>query len=147
MTPFATSAANVASLTATLDNTIALANGQAIDMDTLNAGAHTIVITAKDQLGNTSTTTNTFQVHATVGGLINAVNQGAQRGLMTSTQQMKLVSILNSAQSYLNAGNVAAAKSMLNNFISNVQAQRGLGINAAYADRLINWAQDLYGRL
>ena len=36
---------------------------------------------------------------------------------------------------------------MLNSFISNVRAQRGLGINAAYADHLINWAQDLYGRL
>src|SRR5439155_634202 len=64
----ATSVANVASLTATLDNTISLSNGQAIDMDTLNAGAHTIVITAKDQLGNTSTTTTTFQVHATAAG-------------------------------------------------------------------------------
>jgi hypothetical protein len=75
------------------------------------------------------------------------VDQGAQRGLITSTEQIQLDGILNSVQSYLTKGNVAAAKSMLSYFISSVQSQSGRSINAAYAARLVNWAQDLYNRL
>jgi hypothetical protein len=143
----ASSPDNVASLSATLDSVANLTNGQVIDLDTLTAGTHTIVITAVNQLATSSTTTITFQVHATVGGLISAVDQGAQRGLITSTEQIQLDGILNSAQSYLKKGNVAAAKSMLSYFISSVQSQSGRSINAAYAARLVNWAQDLYNRL
>src|SRR5439155_10960056 len=137
----------VASLTATLDSTITLSNPQAIDMDTLNAGSHSIVVAATDQLGNKSSTTITFQVHATVAGMINAVNQGAKAGLINALAQPRLVSILQSVQTYLNAGNVTAAKNQLTYFVSYVQSQSGVGINATYAARLINWANDLKARL
>src|SRR5207245_3714220 len=76
----ATSIANALTPSAKLDSATSLTNGQVINLDNLNAGTHTIVITATDQLGNTSTTTFTFQVHATVGGMVNAVNQGAAAG-------------------------------------------------------------------
>ena len=124
-----------------------LTNGQVMNVNNLKAGTHAIVITATDQLGNTSTTTVTFQVHATVGGMINAVNQGTQQGLITPMQQTKLISILNSVQSYLNAGNTTGAKNQLSYFITTVQSQSGVGINTAYAVLLINWAQDLSSRL
>jgi hypothetical protein len=137
----------IASLTATLDSTTALTSGQAINVDNLNAGTHTIVITAIDLAGNISATTITFQVHATVGGMINAVNQGAAAGLITSTTQQKLVAMLNAIQIYLNSGNIAGAKSQLNAYISYVQTQSGTTINASYASRLVNWAQDLLSRL
>ena len=45
------------------------------------------------------------------------------------------------------AGNPAAAKSALTNYMNYVKSQSGAGINAAYATRLVNWAQDLYNRL
>jgi hypothetical protein len=116
-------------------------------MDTLTAGTHTIVMTATDQLGNASTTTITFQVHATVSGQINAVNQGAQRGFITSATQPKLVAMLQAVQAYLNGGNKAGAKAQLNAYISYVKTQSGSSINASYAARLVNWAQDLYNRI
>jgi hypothetical protein len=50
-------------------------------------------------------------------------------------------------QNYLKAGNITAAKSALNNYISYVQLKSGNGISAAYAALLVNWAQDLYSRL
>jgi hypothetical protein len=113
----------------------------------LNAGVHTIVIVATNQLGSSTTNTITFQVHATVGGQINAVNQGTSAGYITTAVQPRLVAMLNSVQSYLKAGNNTAAKAQLQAYISYVQSQSGYGINATYAARLINWAQDLYSRL
>jgi hypothetical protein len=143
----ATSPDNVVSQSATLDSTLALTNGQVINVNNLNAGTHTIVIVATNQLGSSSTTTITFQVHATVGGMINAVNQGAQAGFINALAQPRLVSILQSVQTYLNAGSVTAAKNQLTYFVSYVQSQSGVGINATYAARLINWANDLKSRL
>ena len=55
--------------------------------------------------------------------------------------------MLNTVQSSINAGNPAAAKSALTNYMNYVKSQSGAGINAAYATRLVNWAQDLYNRL
>ncbi|HEY8761613.1 MAG TPA: hypothetical protein VIP52_11970 [Candidatus Dormibacteraeota bacterium] len=138
---------NVASLSAKLDSATTLTNGQVIDVDKLKAGTHTIVLTSTDQLGNSSSVTVTFQVHATVAGQINAVNKGAAAGLITSVQQSKLTALLQIVQYYLNAGNTASAKSALNNYISWVQLNSGKSINAAYAALLINWAQHLYNRL
>ena len=143
----ATDVDNVPTLSATLDATTALTSGQKIDVNTLNAGTHTIVISAADQLGNTSSVTITFQVHATVSGQINAVNQGVTAGLITAKVGSSLVSMLNTVQSSINAGNPAAAKSALTNYMNYVKSQSGTGINAAYATRLVNWAQDLYNRL
>jgi hypothetical protein len=143
----ASSIANVASITATLDATTAVASGAGINVDTLTAGAHTIVITATDQLGNKSTTTISFQVHATIPGQINAVNQGVAAGQITSSVGTYLVSILNNAQNSLKAGNVLAAKSNLQSYINYVKSRTGAGITSAYAALLISWAQDLYNRL
>jgi len=143
----ATSFVNVSSMSAPLDSASTITNGQVIDVNSLNAGAHTFVITATDGLGTTSTTTITFQVHATAAGVINAVNQGAQRGLITPATQSNLVSMLNTIQSYVNAGKLNQAKSQLQSFITYVQGQSGYSIDASYAARLVNWAQDLYNRL
>ncbi|MGZ4334130.1 MAG: hypothetical protein ACXVRJ_07625 [Gaiellaceae bacterium] len=84
-------------VTAKLDGSTTLTSGGLINLDTLGVGAHTIVVTATDALGNVSSQTITFQIHATVTGLINAVNEGASRGLITASEAAVLVSELQSA--------------------------------------------------
>jgi len=98
-------------------------------------------------LGNVSTTTITFQVHATIGGLSTAVNDGLKTGLISSsTTANKLLALLSLAQNALNTGNYTQAKSYLSSFISAVQLQSKT-INTAYANLLIGWANDLIARL
>jgi len=124
--------------TVVLDGTTSITGG-VIDIDTLKAGTHTIVVMAVDGLGNTSSTTLTFTIHATVNGLINAVNDGAARGLITSTEQSNLIWYLQKAV----ANN---ARIRLQQFVYEAQSQSGKTINAAYAALLVNWAQDLLAR-
>jgi hypothetical protein len=138
---------NVASVTATLDGNTTIASGGTISKETLSAGTHTIAIVATDGLGNTSTTTVTIQVHETLTSLITAVADGIVRGQIASAVATQLTGPLNSAQNALKAGNTAAAKSYLANFVTAVQAQSGTGVNAAYAALLVGWANDLISRL
>jgi hypothetical protein len=139
---------NVASISALLDGTTSISTGVAFNTETLSAGTHTVVITARDGLGNVSTTTVTLTVHATVGGLTTAVNDGVTAAKITSSSvATQLKSYLTSAQAALNANNHASAKTYLASFVSLVTAQNGVTINAAYAALLIGWANDLIGRL
>jgi hypothetical protein len=139
---------NVASVSALLDGTTSITTGVALNTETLSPGTHTIVITAKDGVGNVSTTAVTFTVHATVAGLTKAVNDGVAASKITSgATSSQLISYLSSAQSALNAGNHTSAKSYLASFVSLVQAQSGVSISVAYAALLVSWAQDLIGRL
>jgi hypothetical protein len=131
-----------------LDGTTSITSGVAFNTETLGAGTHTIVITAKDGLANVSTTTITIQVHATVSGLTKAVNDGVTAARITSsTTSSQLLSYLSSAQAALNANNHASAKTYLASFVSLATAQSGVTINAAYAALLIGWANDLIARL
>ncbi len=139
---------SVAWVRAVVDGTTWLTSGVSYSIEALSAGTHTIVITASDGLGNVSTTTLTITVHATVAGLTRAVNDGVTLSKITSsTTSSQLLSYLSSAQSALNANNHATAKTYLASFVSLVQAQSGLTMNAVYALLLIGWAQDLIGRL
>ena len=143
----ATDVSGVPSITARLDGSISLANGSSLDLFTLNAGTHTIVVTAADGVGNVSTQTITFAVHATIGGLLNAVAYGRARALVSNQQQNQLTSILQSAQTALASGDSVTAKSRLNSFVAQVQSQSGTGIDATFAARLVNWTQDLIARI
>ncbi|HEX9364911.1 MAG TPA: hypothetical protein VGA47_14140, partial [Candidatus Dormibacteraeota bacterium] len=138
---------DVASISALLDKS-AIANGASFNTETLTAGTHTITISARDALGNSSTATVTFQVHATIGGLTAAVNDGVKSAKITSSvTSSKLLSLLSLAQAALNAGNVSQAKTYLSAFVSLCQQQSGKTIIAAYATSLINWSNDLIARL
>jgi hypothetical protein len=136
----------VATISSTLDSTTALSSGGTINLYTLTAGAHTILVTSTDQLGNVSTATVSFQVHATIGGLVNAVNYGASVGKISSSTKTTLLATLASAQTALTAGNNAGAKTLLSQFATQV-TNAGSNINAAYASLLLSWEQDLFGRL
>jgi hypothetical protein len=142
----ATDLDNVSSISATLDGSTSVSSGGSINLYTLTAGTHTIVITATDGLGNTSRSTSTFQLHPTIGGLTNAVNYGANVGLIAKSLQTTLLSTLQSAQAALTAGNHTLAKSYLNSFLSQMQSA-GSKITASYATLLVNWTQDLIARL
>src|SRR5438067_2508488 len=48
-------------------------------------------------VSTTSSKTVTFTIHATINGLINAVNDGAARGLITSSEQFLLIWYLQKA--------------------------------------------------
>ncbi len=113
--------------------------GGVIDIDTLTAGTHTIVVTATDALGNTSSKTITFTIHATINGLINAVNDGAARRLITSSEQSLLVW-------YLQKALTGSAKTRIGQFNWEGNYQSGKAINAAEAALLLSWGNDLYAR-
>jgi hypothetical protein len=128
-----------ATTTVVLDGKTTLVGG-VIDIDTLTAGTHTIVVTAVDGVGNKSTTTLTFTIHATINGLINAVNDGVSRGYITSSEGVILVSQLQSALKG------TSTKVKLQQLVYMVQQASGKSVNAAYASLLVNWTNDLIAR-
>jgi hypothetical protein len=130
----ATDVSGVSSVTVKLDGTTTVTGG-VIDIDTLMAGTHTLVVTAVDGLGNTSSVTLTFQIHPSLAGIKNAVAEGTKSGLITTTEQAKLLSILGST----------ATKTSLTNFINEVKAA-SKAIASREASILTSWAQDLYAR-
>ncbi len=128
-----------ATTTVKLDSTTTITGG-VIDIDTLNSGTHTIVVTSADGLGNISSVTMTFTIHTTIDGMVNAVNDGVSRGLITSAEGSILVSQLQSAFK----GNSTKVK--LQQFVYMVQQASGKSISAAEALLLVNWANDLIAR-
>jgi hypothetical protein len=117
-----------------------------INIDTLAAGNHTIVVSATDQLGNSTTLTVTFRVSATVTGLINAVNDGVAAGKITSSTNAMMTK-LQSAQAAVARGDKLSAMGLLLLFVNQVQTQAGKGIATDYANLLVGWANDLIARL
>jgi hypothetical protein len=126
---------SVASLTAKLDGVSF--SGSMVSIYALAAGTHTLVITATDGVGNTSSVTLTFAVHPTLNGVLAAVRYGQGIGTVASAESTKL-------QGLLNASN--PVKTNLTNFINEVRAQSGISISSAEATVLVSWAQDLYNR-
>jgi hypothetical protein len=133
----ATDPTGVTSISYKVDGTTTLTSNT-IDIDTLLAGTHTVVVTAVDGLGNSSSMTLTFQIHPTRSGINNAVVEGTNNGQITAVEEVKLQSILNNALNSL--------KTDLQNFITECQAQSGQSITVTEANILISWAQDLYNR-
>ena len=115
------------------------ATGGTIDVDGLAAGVHTLVVTAADAAGNLVTSRVTFEVHATLAGLLAAVGDGAGRGLISSSMLSTLSSQIQSAMN----GNSLHAK--LPRAISSVQGA-GASIDAGYASLLLSWMNDLLAR-
>ena len=133
--------------TALLDGTTSVVSGVPINVDTLAPGTHTIVITDTDVAGNTTSITITFQVHATAPGLVNAVADGYNRGLVTSTAKTQLDSTLQAVETAIAASNYTTAATDLSTFISQVTADSGTSVAASYASLLEAWATDLKSRL
>ncbi|HEY8642519.1 MAG TPA: hypothetical protein VIO84_07100, partial [Candidatus Dormibacteraeota bacterium] len=131
--------------TASLDSTWALVSGASINLDTLVAGTHKIVVTAVDSLGNQTSTTVTFQVHATAGGLIKAMSDGVASGQITCNTNA-MVTKLQAAQAAYARGDNVTAKGLLYTYLNQVSSQAGKGINGSLASLLTSWTQDLISR-
>ena len=136
-TPSFAAPSGVKSIQATLDTT-PVVNGQKIDLYTLTLGNHTLTVVATDFYGNTTTQSVTFSVTATVQSLKASVNRFYAEGKIDNADiRNSLLDKLNTAQAYLNKGNIKAAQNTLQAFINAVQAQRGKHITVYAADLLI----------
>jgi RHS repeat-associated protein len=136
----------IVSQSATLDGA-AIENDGLIDTFYLGAGVHTIVVTATDVYGKTTSQSITFEVHATIEGLICAVERGVLEGLIAPEQRQPLLAKLYAAQASRDRSQVTPEINQLTAFIHDDQAQTGKKIQTNFADRLIGWTQDLIVRL
>jgi hypothetical protein len=134
------------SRSATLDG-ISIANGATIDGFTLAAGTHRIVITTGDALGRVTTRVVTFEVHATIEGLICAVERAAGLGLVAREQKQALLAKLYAAKASRDRGNGSSVAAQLGSLQQDLLAQRGKKIDVAFADRAIGWTNDLISRI
>jgi hypothetical protein len=130
----ASDGSGVAALNYSLDGGAAFTS-TTINIYTLLAGSHSLVVKATDGLGNVTTTTLTFQVHPGLIGLEDAVKVGTTSGAITSSEQTKLLSLLT------NTANSLATR--LANFLTEVKNQSGKAITSSEASFLTNWGQDL----
>jgi hypothetical protein len=133
----------VGSTSVTFDGASA-ANGQLLDMFFLEAGVHTIVVNAADNLGNAASLTRTFVLSPTIQGLRFAVNRAIGLGQVEPLLRSWLDTSLQSAQQAHNLGLHDAEKVNLRAFIdklgSGVRAGR---INAGFGGRAQRWTQYL----
>jgi photosystem II stability/assembly factor-like uncharacterized protein len=140
------SLSGLVSATGTIDGA-ALTNGQTIPLLTLALGFHTLFVSASDQAGNTSLTTVTFRIVATIDTLIGAVNTFIAAGQIDASGGRSLLTKLQEAKQVLSRGNLAAARSKLTDFKSQVSAQSGRSISPSAAQLLIADADYVLGTL
>jgi len=124
----------VSSLCATLDGKLLSSN--TINIYTLLTGTHTLVVTAVNGLGTTSTQTLTFVVAPTLVGLEDAVTAGYTAGsITTSAEETTLLGDLENTKNTVTTD--------LNNFISALStACKGSRptVTATESSLLTNWA-------
>jgi hypothetical protein len=140
----ATDANGVASISSKLDTSISLTSGGRIDIDSLMSGTHTVIISSTDRAGNVSSLTFTFTIHATPQGIVNAINDAATRGWVTTSYAGTLVTQM---QQVIKAGlGTANAKAKLKQFITYVQYPPAGALTSGFQALLLNWANDLLSR-
>jgi hypothetical protein len=136
----------VKSLTATLDGA-AIASGSVIDTFFLAAGTHTIRVSSEDNVGNASSKTIVFEVHATAASLVKNVDRAWALGLITDPAVYQgLKDKVDQALRKHNANQHPVEWNVLGAFVNQLLAQRGKGIEAATANRFIGYANDLIAR-
>ena len=129
--------AGLKEVTAKLDGKV-VTNGQVIDLYTLALGPHTLTVNAMDKADNTSSMSVTFNVSATVTGLMNGVTRFYNEGKIDNR------GIYNALMAKLNAMTARASRTAANElqaFINQVSAQSGKHITRAAAELLIADAQ------
>jgi hypothetical protein len=124
----------VQSLSYSLDGGAASTSGT-INVYSLAAGSHTVVITAVDGVGNVRTSTQTFAVQPSLTGIQDAVTVGANSGTISNKEQRTLASILSNGQDSL--------ATRLAKFQTEVSRQAGGAIATSEANLLLGWAQSL----
>jgi FIMAH domain-containing protein/beta-propeller repeat-containing protein len=123
--------------TARLDGA-SVTSGAMVQLLAMTLGSHTLEVISSDRAGNTSTTTVTFRVIATIDSLIAAVNTFAAQGSIASNTALSLISKLEDAKRALDRGNVTAARGKLDEFRDQVSAQQGKSIATGAAQVLLD---------
>ena len=133
----------VKTLTATLDGT-AITNGTVIDTFFLDAGKHTIVVQSEDNVGNASSKTIVFEVHATAESLGKNVDRAFALGLISKQGIYNSLSAkLDQALRKHQAGQHSVEWNVLKAFVNELEAQSGKAVDPATATRFIGYANDL----
>ncbi len=130
------SGSGVASQCGTLDN-VPVTNGQTIDLFFLSLGPHTVTVRATDVAGNSATASVTFNVVTNIDSLIAEKERVCSLGWINDPNVCKsLDAKLTEAKDAILRGQTSAAKSKLNDFIDELNAQLGKGVNQQAYDLL-----------
>lgn len=132
----------VASSTTTFDGA-PVANDYLIDMFTLDAGVHEIVVTSVDNLGNTSVTPTNFRVRATSASLLANMQRALDEGLVRQGIYNALSAIFRAAVASHDAERPRAEANQLGAAVQVMYAQSGKGFDEETARRFIGYAEDL----
>jgi len=133
----------VASQSVTLDGNTA-SDGQVLDMFLLATGQHQIKATAVDRLGNQSELAWSFKMQATSASLIGNIDRGYQEGLITNgLAYLRLRGDASMAAIPHATGNHRQEWHRLETLIAEFKLQRGTGVQTAFANKMIGWAQEI----
>lgn len=134
----------VASDTATFDGA-ASGNGQQHDTFLLDAGVHTLVVSAADNLGNSGSATRTSRVRATSASLLNNVARACAEGLITDQGACNgLQASLRSAGAAHDRGAHRPTEvNQLEAVVNQLDAKLAKGIEPVFGARLRGWLIDL----
>ena len=143
----------VASSSATLDGYLVLpgvvptADDAALDMYLLYPQVRTVAVTSADHLGNSGTTSCTFEIHATTKSLLNNLKRAWGEGKIKNLGlYQSMLATLTAADQAKTRENVTAEIQALTAWRDQLIANRGDGIDAVTADRFIAYANDLIAR-
>lgn len=130
-------------ITATLDGQ-AVVDGQVVDLQWLELGTHTLVVTATDTAGWETVVPAAFELTATLESLIETVERFCDLGEVDNHGICNsLLQKLRHALDKADGGQPGVAVNVLNAFINEVEAQTGKHISRRAALLLISDAQQL----
>ena len=119
-------------------------SGYALDMFTLNTGAHAAVATATDFVDNTATATRAFTLLATTESLSNNLTRAVAESLVTDKKVEKgLRDKLNAALKSHATAKHPTEVNQLAAVVEQLQGQLGKGVDPVFGTRMIGWANDL----
>ena len=123
---------------------VTVTNGLIVNLLTeLALGPHTFNVNAKDNLGNSGTTTVSFSIVVTADSIKDDVKYFRSIGAITLDEATSLLQKLNAAAAYRAKGDCKDANATYQAFINEVRAQKGKKISAQAAALLIADAQYL----
>jgi uncharacterized repeat protein (TIGR01451 family) len=126
----------------------AVSNGQNVALLTLALGQHSLVVSAADRAGNTTSHPVNFQVIATIGSLITTINVFVADGRIVDANTANgLHAKLNDAQDAVNKGKNNVAVNKLREFTDQVAGRAGRSIAVDAAQLLTTDAQYVIGTL
>jgi hypothetical protein len=122
-------------------------SGSSIDTFLLGPRSHTLVVTVVDALGNVSSATVIFEVHASLEGLTQAIRRAAAAGLIEAGEALNLLNELDRAARDVARGDVKGAARRISNVGLELFREAGGKVDAAFGGRAAGWAFDLAERL